>query len=139
MTSKTLCIIKPDAVKNKLVDKINTDYLLKQGLKIVNKKQLQLTDEQAKAFYAVHSERGFFGELIEFMTSGEVVVQLLEHEGDDAITLYRNIMGATNPKEADKGTIRGDLAESIDANCVHGSDSAENAEIEIKFFFPENV
>ncbi len=129
---QTLSIIKPDAVRKGVVGKI-LDRFESNGLRIAACKKVQLSKEDAEAFYAVHKERPFFGELVEFMTSGPVVVSVLEGEG--AVAKNRELMGATNPKEATPGTIRADFAESIDANAVHGSDSLENAEIEISFFF----
>jgi len=129
---QTLSIIKPDAVAKGVIGKI-LDRFESNGLRIAALKKLQLTKEQAGEFYAVHKDRPFFGELVEFMTSGPVVVSVLE--GENAVAKNRELMGATNPKEADKGTIRADFAESIDANAVHGSDSLENAKIEIDFFF----
>ena len=129
---QTLSIIKPDAVKKGVIGKI-IDRFESNGLRIAAMKKLQLSENDAKAFYAVHSERPFFKDLVEFMISGPVVVMVLE--GEDAVAKNRKLMGATNPKEAEAGTIRADFAESIDANAVHGSDSLENAEIEINFFF----
>jgi nucleoside-diphosphate kinase len=129
---QTLSIIKPDAVAKNVIGKI-VDRFETNGLKIAAMKRLQLSAADAGAFYAVHAERPFFGELVEFMTSGPVVVMVLE--GENALAKNRELMGATNPKEADAGTIRADFAESIDANAVHGSDSLENAKIEINFFF----
>lgn len=132
---KTLSIIKPDAVKKGVIGKI-LDRFESNGLRIAAMKKVQLSKEQAKAFYAVHKERPFFKDLVEFMISGPVVVSVLEGEG--AVLKNRDLMGATNPKEAQPGTIRADFAESIDANAVHGSDSLENAKIEIEFFFKSN-
>ena len=129
---RTLSIIKPDATRRNLTGKINTRFEEK-GLRIVAQKRLQLTKAQAEAFYAVHKARPFFGELVSFMISGPVVAQVLE--GENAVAANRDIMGATDPKKAADGTIRKDFAESIEANSVHGSDSAENAAIEIAFFF----
>jgi len=129
---QTLSIIKPDAVKKNVIGKI-VDRFESNGLRIAAMKKLQLSEADAKAFYAVHSERPFFKDLVEFMISGPVVVMVLE--GEDAVAKNRELMGATNPQEAAEGTIRRDFAESIDANAVHGSDSLENAEIEINFFF----
>lgn len=129
---KTLSIIKPDAVKKNVIGKINA-VIETSGLKIVAQKMIQLSKKDAENFYAIHKERPFFNDLVNFMISGPVVVQILE--GDDAVSLYRKIMGATNPKEAEQGTIRQMFADSIDANAVHGSDSPENAQIEIEFFF----
>ncbi|EAH4481282.1 nucleoside-diphosphate kinase [Campylobacter coli] len=132
---KTLSIIKPDAVKKGVIGKI-LDRFESNGLRIATMKKVQLSKEQAEAFYAVHKERPFFKDLVEFMISGPVVVSVLEGEG--AVLKNRDLMGATNPKEAQPGTIRADFAESIDANAVHGSDSLENAKIEIEFFFKSN-
>jgi nucleoside-diphosphate kinase len=129
---RTLSIIKPDATRRNLTGKINARFEEK-GLRIVAQKRLQLTKAQAEAFYAVHKARPFFGELVSFMISGPVVAQVLE--GENAVTANRDIMGATDPKKAADHTIRKDFAESIEANSVHGSDSAENAAIEIAFFF----
>ncbi|EAH7953057.1 nucleoside-diphosphate kinase [Campylobacter coli] len=132
---KTLSIIKPDAVKKGVIGKI-LDRFESNGLRIAAMKKVQLSKEQAEAFYAVHKERPFFKDLVEFMISGPVVVSVLEGEG--AVLKNRDLMGATNPKEAQPGTIRAGFAESIDANAVHGSDSLENAKIEIEFFFKSN-
>jgi nucleoside-diphosphate kinase len=129
---QTLSIIKPDAVKKNVIGKI-IDRFESNGLRIAAMKKIQLSEDDAKAFYAVHSERPFFKDLVEFMVSGPVVVMVLE--GENAVLKNRELMGATNPAEAKEGTIRRDFAESIDANAVHGSDSVENAEIEINFFF----
>jgi len=129
---QTLSIIKPDAVKKGVIGKI-VDRFESNGLRIAAMKKVQLDASKAGDFYAVHKERPFYGELVEFMTSGPVVILVLE--GEDAMTKNRDLMGATNPKEAAKGTIRADFADSIDANAVHGSDSLENAANEIKFFF----
>jgi nucleoside-diphosphate kinase len=129
---QTLSIIKPDAVAKGVIGKI-LDRFESNGLRVAALKKLQLTKEQAGEFYAVHKERPFYGELVEFMTSGPVVVSVLE--GENAMAKNRELMGATNPKEAEVGTIRADFADSIDANAVHGSDSLENAAIEIAFFF----
>lgn len=129
---QTLSIIKPDAVKKGVIGKI-IDRFESNGLRIAAAKKVQLSTEDAKKFYEVHAARPFYGELVEFMTSGPVVVMVLE--GTNAVAKNRELMGATNPKEAAKGTIRADFAESIDANAVHGSDSLENAAIEIAFFF----
>ncbi|EAH6342475.1 nucleoside-diphosphate kinase [Campylobacter jejuni] len=132
---KTLSIIKPDAVKKGVIGKI-LDRFESNGLRIAAMKKVQLSKEQAENFYAVHKERPFFKDLVEFMISGPVVVSILEGEG--AVLKNRDLMGATNPKEAKAGTIRADFAKSIDANAVHGSDSLENAKIEIEFFFKPN-
>ena len=129
---RTLSIIKPDAVAKNVIGEIQTRFE-KAGLQIVAAKMIKLDDEKAGGFYAEHSERGFFKDLVGFMTSGPVVVQVLEGEG--AIAKNRDLMGATNPKEAAPGTIRADFAESIDANAAHGSDSAESAAREIAYFF----
>jgi len=129
---QTLSIIKPDAVAKNVVGKI-FDRFESAGLRIAATKKVQLSKADAEAFYAVHKDRPFFGELVEFMTSGPVVVSVLE--GENAVAKNRELMGATDPKEAEPGTIRADFADSIDANAVHGSDSLENAEIEIAFFF----
>ena len=129
---KTLSIIKPDATRRNLIGKI-VDKLEGSGLQIVAQKKLQLTKQQAQDFYAVHKERPFYNDLVDFMISGPVIVQVLQ--GNDAININRKIMGATNPEEAEEGTIRKEYAESLEANSVHGSDSEENANIEISFFF----
>lgn len=129
---RTLSIIKPDAVAKNVIGKIYTRFE-DAGLRIVAARMMHLSREQAEGFYAVHRERPFFGELVGFMISGPVMVQVLE--GENAVLKNRDLMGATNPKEAEPGTIRADFAESIDANAVHGSDSAENAATEIDFFF----
>ncbi len=129
---RTLSIIKPDATRRNLTGQINARFEGK-GLKIVAQKRVQLTRAQAEGFYAVHKARPFFGDLVAFMISGPVVIQVLE--GENAVLANREIMGATDPKKADAGTIRKDFAESIEANSVHGSDSAENAATEIAFFF----
>ena len=129
---RTFSIIKPDATRRNLTGQINARFESK-GLRIVAQKRLQLSRAQAEAFYAVHKARPFFGDLVSFMISGPVVAQVLE--GENAVALNRQIMGATDPKKADAGKIRKDFAESIEANSVHGSDSAENAATEIAFFF----
>ena len=131
---RTLSIIKPDATRRSITGKINA-MIEEAGLSIIAQKRILLSETEAEEFYGVHKERPFFRDLVKFITSGPVVVQILEAE--NAITLYRNTMGATNPKEADQGTIRAEHAESIEANSVHGSDSPENAVIEINFFFEE--
>jgi len=131
-TERTLSIIKPDATRRNLTGKINARFE-DAGLRIVAQKRLQLTRAQAEKFYEVHAARPFFNDLVSFMISGPVVVQVLE--GDNAVARNREIMGATNPANAAEGTIRRDFAESIEANSVHGSDSAENAAVEIGFFF----
>jgi len=133
---RTFSIIKPDAVAKNIIGKIYSRFE-KNGLTIVASKMLHLTREQAEGFYAVHKERPFFKDLCDFMTSGPVMVQVLE--GDNAITKNREIMGATNPQEAAEGTIRADFAETVDENAVHGSDAPETAAVEIAFFFPEGV
>jgi nucleoside-diphosphate kinase len=129
---RTLSIIKPDATRRNLTGKVNA-RLEEAGLRIVAQKRLWLTRKQAEQFYAVHKERPFFNSLCEFMSSGPVVAQVLE--GDNAVAKNRDVMGATNPANAAAGTIRKDFAESIEANSVHGSDSADNAKIEIAYFF----
>ena len=129
---RTFSIIKPDATRRNLTGKINARFE-EAGLRIVAQKRIKMTRQQAEGFYGVHKERPFFNDLCTFMTSGPVVVQVLEGEG--AIAKNREIMGATNPANADAGTIRKDFAESIEANSVHGSDSPENAAIEISYFF----
>lgn len=131
---RTLSIIKPDATRRNLTGQINARFE-EAGLRIVAQRRLKLTKEQAEGFYAVHSERAFFGDLCEFMCSGPVVVQVLEGEG--AVAKNREVMGATNPANADDGTIRHAFGESIEANSVHGSDSPENAVIEIAYFFSQ--
>jgi len=131
-TEQTLSIIKPDAVAKNVIGKIYTRFE-ENGLKIVQAKMAHLSKDEAEGFYAVHKERPFFNDLVTFMTSGPVMIQALE--GDNAVLKNRELMGATNPQEAAPGTIRADFAESIDANAVHGSDSLENAKIEIEYFF----
>jgi nucleoside-diphosphate kinase len=131
---RTLSIIKPDATRRNLTGKINAKFE-EAGLRIVAQRRMRLTEGQAQEFYGVHRERPFFGGLVTFMTSGPVVVQVLE--GDNAVAENRRIMGATNPKNAEPGTIRAEFAEDIEANSVHGSDSAENAATEIAFFFKD--
>ncbi|HUZ63643.1 MAG TPA: nucleoside-diphosphate kinase [Acetobacteraceae bacterium] len=131
-TERTLSIIKPDATRRNLTGKVNAHFEA-AGLRIVAQKRLRLTRAQAEAFYAVHKARPFFADLVTFMISGPVVAQVLEGEG--AVAKNRDVMGATDPKKAAAGTIRAELAESIEANSVHGSDSAENAAAEIAFFF----
>src|SRR3954452_24806448 len=132
---RTLSIIKPDATRRNLTGKINARFE-EAGLRVVAQKRIRLTKEQAEKFYEVHAERAFFGELVAFMPSGPVIVQVLE--GENAVQANRYIMGATNPANAAPGTIRKDFAESIEANSVHGSDSPENAAREIKFFFSKS-
>ena len=129
---RTISIIKPDAVEKNVIGKIYSRFE-ENGLRIIAAKMKHLSEREAKEFYAVHKDRPFYKDLIEFMTSGPVVVMVLE--GDDAVAKNRELMGATDPKKADKGTIRADFADSIDANAVHGSDSLENAKTEIAFFF----
>ena len=131
-TQRTLSIIKPDATRRNLTGEINARFE-KAGLRIVAQRRIQLSQAQAEAFYAVHKERPFYNDLCNFMTSGPVVVQVLE--GEEAIATNRNVMGATNPAEAEEGTIRKDFAENIEANSVHGSDAPETAAQEIAFFF----
>jgi nucleoside-diphosphate kinase len=131
---RTLSIIKPDATKRNITGKINA-IIEEVGLSIIAQKRIILSEAQAQKFYGVHKEKPFFKDLVNFITSGPVIVQVLEAE--NAIALYRKTMGATNPKEADKGTIRYEFAESIEANSVHGSDSYDNAKIEIDFFFTD--
>ena len=131
----TLSIIKPDAISKSVIGKIYTQFE-EAGLNIVAAKMQQLSREQAEAFYAVHKERPFYNDLVDFMISGPVMVQALE--GENAIVKHRDIMGATNPKEAAPGTIRANFADSIDANAVHGSDAADTAADEIAFFFSED-
>lgn len=131
---RTFSIIKPDATRRNLTGAINAK-IEAAGLRIIAQKRIQMTKEQAEGFYGVHKERPFFNDLVSFMISGPVVVQALE--GENAVLKYREVMGATNPENADAGTIRKEFAESIEANSVHGSDSDENAEIEIKFFFTD--
>lgn len=136
-TEKTLSIIKPDAVAKRLIGEVNRRFE-KAGLRIVAARMTRLSKKQAEDFYAIHKERPFFNALVSFMSSGPVMLQVLE--GENAIALNRQIMGATNPKEAAAGTIRADLADSIDHNAVHGSDSPETASQEVAFFFkPEEI
>ena len=132
---RTLSIIKPDATRRNITGAINA-RLEEGGLRIIAQKRLRLTTQQAQEFYAVHKTRPFYDSLVAFMTSGPVVVQVLE--GEDAVAKNRTIMGATNPAEAEAGTIRKDFAESMEANSVHGSDSPDNATSEIRFFFADN-
>jgi len=135
--TRTFSIIKPDATRRNITGAV-TKMLEDAGLRVVASKRIHMSRQQAEGFYAVHKERPFFGELVDFMISGPVVVQVLE--GEDAMQRNRDIMGATNPKDAAPGTIRKELAESIEANTVHGSDSDENAAIEIAYFFkPEEI
>ncbi|MCC6919188.1 MAG: nucleoside-diphosphate kinase [Alphaproteobacteria bacterium] len=133
-TERTFSIIKPDATRRNITGKINA-VIEGAGLRIVAQKRLRMTKDKAEGFYAEHKERPFFGDLVKFMTSGPVVVQVLEGEG--AIAAYRKVMGATNPEKADAGTIRKEFAESIEANSVHGSDSPESAKREIAYFFAD--
>ena len=136
-TERTFSIIKPDATRRNLTGAV-TAKLEEAGLRVVASKRIHMTKEQAEGFYAVHKERPFFGDLVSFMISGPVVVQVLE--GENAVLKNREVMGATNPENADAGTIRKEFAESIEANSVHGSDSLENANIEIAYFFkPEEI
>ena len=129
---QTLSIIKPDAVAKNVIGEIYSRFE-KAGLKIIKAQMIHLSKEEAEGFYEVHKERPFFNDLVTFMISGPVMIQVLE--GENAVLMNRELMGATNPKEADAGTIRADFADSIDANAVHGSDSLENAKIEINYFF----
>ncbi len=131
---QTLSIIKPDAVAKNVIGKILSRFE-DAGLRVAATKKVQLSKADAEAFYAVHSERPFFNDLVSFMVSGPVVITVLE--GNNAVVTNRELMGATNPKEAQAGTIRADFADSIDANAVHGSDSLENAKVEIEFFFAQ--
>jgi nucleoside-diphosphate kinase len=133
--TRTFSIIKPDATRRNLTGAV-TKMLEDAGLRVIASKRIRMSREQAEGFYAVHKERPFFGELVEFMISGPVVVQVLE--GENAMQTNRDVMGATNPKDAAPGTIRAELAESIEANTVHGSDSDENAATEIAFFFKDD-
>lgn len=135
MIERTLCIIKPDAVKRNLIGKIFA-HVENAGLKILGARMLHLTKAQAQEFYTVHKERPFYTPLVEYMTSGPVVVACLE--GENAISKYRDVMGATNPANAAEGTIRKLYAESLQANSVHGSDGPETARVEVGFFFREN-
>ena len=131
---RTLSILKPDVTRRNITGAVN-EKIEKSGLRIIAQRRLHLSLEEAQKFYAVHKERSFFNDLCSFMISGPVVAQVLE--GENAVENYRNVMGATNPANADEGTIRREFAESIEANSVHGSDSQENAAIEIAFFFSE--
>jgi len=134
---RTFSILKPDATERNLTGAINA-IIEKAGLRIVAQKRVRISRDQAEKFYAVHHERPFFGDLVKFMTSGPVLVQVLE--GENAVAKNRELMGATDPKKAAKGTIRADFADSIDANAVHGSDSVENARTEVGYFFkPEQI
>jgi nucleoside-diphosphate kinase len=134
-TQRTFSMIKPDATRRNLTGAINSK-IESSGLRIIAQKRIQMSDAQAKEFYAVHAERPFYNDLVSFMTSGPVVVQVLE--GENAVLAYREVMGATNPSEAADGTIRKEFAENIEANSVHGSDSDENAAIEIAHFFSDD-
>lgn len=134
MAERTFSIIKPDATARNLTGKINA-VIESAGLRIVAQKRIRMSRAQAETFYEIHKERPFYGELVDFMTSGPVVVQVLE--GDNAVARYREVMGATNPANAAPGTIRKEFAESIEANSVHGSDAPETAQNEIKFFFSD--
>ena len=129
---RTLSIIKPDGVEKNIIGKIYSRFE-KAGLRIIEAKMLHLSREKAEGFYAVHKERPFFNDLVDYMTSGPVMVQVLE--GEDAINLNRKLMGATNPEDAEEGTIRKDFAESIERNAVHGSDGPDTAAVEIEYFF----
>ena len=131
---QTLSIIKPDATSRNITGQVNS-IIEKSGLRIIGQKRIKLTEEIAGKFYEVHKERPFFKDLVSFMVSGPVIVQVLQ--GENAVALYRKVMGATNPQEAEAGTIRKEFALSIEANSVHGSDSIENAKKEISFFFSE--
>ena len=135
-TEQTFSIVKPDAVAKNVIGEIYSRFE-KAGLRIVASRMLHMTTEQAQAFYAVHKERPFYNDLVAFMTSGPVMVQVLE--GENAIARNREIMGATNPADADPGTIRADFASNVEENAVHGSDAPETAAEEIKFFFPDGV
>ena len=136
-TERTFSILKPDATKRNLTGAVNA-VIEKAGLRIVGQRRIQMSQAQAEKFYEIHKERPFFGELVAFMTSGPVVVQVLE--GENAVAAYRTVMGATNPANADAGTIRKTFSESVGENTVHGSDSAENAAIEIaQFFQPSDI
>jgi len=135
MTNLTFSIIKPDATRRNITGKINS-YIEDAGLKIVAQKRIKMTQNQAEKFYEIHKERPFYSELVEFMTSAPVIVQVLK--ADNAVKKYRDIMGATNPSEAEEGTIRKDFAIDISENSVHGSDSDENAKIEIYQFFTDS-
>ncbi|MEL6446892.1 MAG: nucleoside-diphosphate kinase [Pseudomonadota bacterium] len=132
----TLSIIKPDGVQKNLIGEIYGRFE-KAGLEIVAARMMQLTQEQAEGFYAVHKERPFFGDLVSYMMSGPVIVQALR--GENAVAVNRDLMGATNPADAEAGTIRADFAESIEENIVHGSDATETAAVEVAFFFPEGI
>lgn len=133
---RTLSIVKPDAVAKNVIGEIYSRFE-KNGLRIIAARMMQLSKEQAEGFYAVHKDRPFFNDLVAFMTSGPVIVQVLE--GEDAISRNRELMGATNPADAAAGTIRADFAKTVDENAVHGSDAPETAAVEINYFFPEGV
>ncbi len=134
---QTFSILKPDATKRNLTGAVNA-LIEKSGLRIVAQRRIHMSEDQAKKFYEVHAERPFYGELVEFMTSAPVVVQVLE--GENAVAQYRKVMGATNPSDADAGTIRAEFAQSVGENTVHGSDSLENAKLEMaQFFNPEQI
>jgi nucleoside-diphosphate kinase len=133
-TERTFSILKPDATRRNLTGAVNA-VIEKAGLRIVGQRRIQMSRQQAETFYEIHKERPFFGELVEFMTSGPVVVQVLE--GENAVKRYRDVMGATNPANADEGTIRKAFSESVGENTVHGSDSDENAKMEIAQFFKD--
>lgn len=133
---RTLSIVKPDAVAKNVIGEIYSRFE-KNGLRIIAARMMQLSKEQAEGFYAVHKDRPFFNDLVAFMTSGPVIVQVLE--GEDAISKNRELMGATNPADAAAGTIRADFAKTVDENAVHGSDAPETAAVEINYFFPEGV
>ena len=135
MTERTFSIIKPDATERNLTGKVNA-VIEDAGLRIVAQRRIKMTREQAEKFYEIHKERPFFGELVDFMTSGPVVVQVLE--GENAVARYREVMGATNPEQAAEGTIRKLYARNVGENSVHGSDSADNAKIEIAQFFTDD-
>ena len=135
MTERTFSIIKPDATRRNLTGKVNA-VIEDAGLRIVAQRRIQMTEDQAKKFYEVHAERPFYGELVEFMTRAPVVVQVLE--GENAVQRYRDVMGATNPANADAGTIRKEVAVSVGENSVHGSDSLDNAKMEIAQFFSDD-
>ena len=132
----TLSIIKPDGVQKNLIGEIYGRFE-KAGLEIVAARMMQLTQEQAEGFYAVHKERPFFGDLVSYMMSGPVIVQALR--GENAVAVNRDLMGATNPADAEAGTLRADFADSIEENIVHGSDATETAAVEVAFFFPEGI
>jgi nucleoside-diphosphate kinase len=134
--SRTFTILKPDCLEKNNQGKV-IDHIIGKGFRFLGMRQIRMTQGQAERFYDIHRERPFFGELVEFMTRGNVVVAALEKDGDDAVTYFREVIGATNPAEAAEGTIRKLYADSIGENCVHGSDSDENAAREISFFFAE--